>query len=129
MKQFIEVKKQISLILHFLIICNRVYISSYLAGFDWGKQEVQVALEVGLGVLTGWGGEDFAKLVEVNHRICVTGDNAAVSFENKVFDQFDAAEGVGVLAVDRRLSLIKPELCVNEVIIADKTVCLFYGLL
>ena len=101
MKQFIEVKKQISLILHFLIICNRVYISSYLAGFDWGKQELQVALEVGLGVLTGWNGEDFAKLVEVNHRICVTGDNAAVSFENKVFDQFDAAEGVGVLAVDR----------------------------
>lgn len=75
--------------------------SSYLAGFDWGKQKVQVAFEVGLGVLSGWGGEDVAKLVEVDHRICVIGGNAAVGFENKVFDQFYAAEGVGVLAVDR----------------------------
>ena len=66
---------------------------SYFAGFDRGKQKVQVALEVGLGVFCSWGGEDFAKLVEVNHWICVTGDNAAASFENKVFDQFDAAKG------------------------------------
>lgn len=57
------------------------------------------------------------------------GNNAAVGFENQVFDQFDAAEVVGVLGIDRHLGLIEPELSVNEIIVANETVLGFYSFL
>lgn len=79
--------------------------------------------------MSGWGGEDFAKLVDVDHRICVIGNNTAVSFKNKVFDLFYPAEGMGVFSIDRRLGLIEPELCVNKVIVTNETVLLFYSFL
>jgi hypothetical protein len=102
---------------------------SYYTKLFWCKQKFQVAFKVGLGVLSGWGGEDFAKLVDVDHRICVIGNNTAVSFKNKVFDLFYPAEGMGVFSIDRRLGLIEPELCVNKVIVTNETVLLFYSFL
>jgi hypothetical protein len=102
---------------------------SHYVEFFWGKQKVQVAFKVRLGVLSGWGGEDFAKLVDVDHRICVIGNNAAVGFKNKVFDLFYPAEGMGVFGIDRRLGLIEPELSVNKVIVTNETVFLFYSFL